>query len=348
MNKEKLLKRDANLDLLRVISMLLIILLHSIDHSGVLEALDTSSIGLQFIEYYFYSICQVCVNCFVMLSGYYLVKSTFRISKLITLWIEVVFYALIFKVIFMATGGIPFSLKSLVSCFLPVITGRYWFVTIYFGLYLVSPFLNKMINSLTERDLKQFNILLFILFSVMNSIHPSFKGMNSGGGWGLAWFVVLYFIVAWIRLYDKSDVRPIKYALVFFLVPLIIVIGLLVVRKLGIGLLNTMVYNLYRYDSVTSVICSISLFMWMKNISIKNKMIHIIISQASILTFGVYLIHAHANVNDWLWALAALPSKMTGLMFPLLQIGLVIVVFIVCVFIDYVRSYLFQMIHINK
>ena len=55
-----------------------------------------------------------------------------------------------------------------------------------------------------EQHLK-LNVLLFILFSCMVSVYPSFSGMNSGGGWGLAWFVVLYFLAAWFRLYYKPS-----------------------------------------------------------------------------------------------------------------------------------------------
>ena len=139
-------KRNPNLDLLRIVSMLLIIWLHSIDHhSGVIEAADKAGgvIGL-YIRVVF-MLVQICVNCYVLISGYFLVKSTFRLQKLVALWIEVVFYSFTIKLIFMLTGYTPFSAVSLVSCLVPVFTGRYWFITIYFGLYLISPFLNMTI-----------------------------------------------------------------------------------------------------------------------------------------------------------------------------------------------------------
>ena len=68
-------KRNINLDLLRIISMLLIILLHTIDHSGILEIMDTLPVGIRFIERFQYAVSQICVNSFVMISGYFLVKS---------------------------------------------------------------------------------------------------------------------------------------------------------------------------------------------------------------------------------------------------------------------------------
>ena len=197
-------QRNANMDLLRIVSMLLIIFLHSIDHSGVLEAAIPGT-GMYYYVYFGYYLAQVCVNCFVLLSGYFMIESKFRPSKLITLWLEVVFYSLVIRIIWFATGQKAFSIVSLISCFFPVLTGRYWFITIYFGLYLISPFLNIAIRAMTKRQFTALNLILFVLFSVWNSLHPSIAGMNSGGGWGLAWFIVLYFAAAWFRLYREND-----------------------------------------------------------------------------------------------------------------------------------------------
>ncbi len=195
-------KRDANLDLLRIISMLLIIFLHSIDHSGVLEQADVcGKINIYAYVRFAYALCQVCVNCYVMLSGYYLLNSKFRVHKLVALWMEVVFYSFVLRALFMITDQHAFSIVSLLSCFVPVLTGRYWFITIYVGLYLLFPFLNKLVWAMNQKEHTLMNICLFVLFSLSISIYPSFKGMNCGGGWGLAWFVVLYLLAAWFRLY---------------------------------------------------------------------------------------------------------------------------------------------------
>lgn len=198
--------RNIGLEWLRICSMLMIILLHSIDHSGLLKNLTPGSI-LYYYEQFLYALVQVCVNCFVLISGYFLVSSKIKPEKLVALWIEVVFYSLIIKMIMMAFGEIPFSVVSLVSCLVPVLTGRYWFVTIYFGMYLLSPFFNIAIKTMNKKQHGELLILLFVLASVMISIHPSFKGMNSGGGWGLAWFGVLYFTAAYIRRYYVLDYK---------------------------------------------------------------------------------------------------------------------------------------------
>lgn len=332
-------KRDANLDLLRIVSMMLIVFLHSIDHSGVLEQAEYSSAAMRFYVQLTFALTKVCVNCYVMLSGYYLVQSRFRLKKLVTLWMEVVFYAVFLKLSFMITGKDGFSILSLASCFAPVLTGRYWFITIYVGLYLVSPFLNLMIRAMNKRQHTALNLCLFGLFSLWSSLHPSIAGMNSGGGWGLAWFVVLYFLAAWLRLYYKPDHKPAKWFVIYLLLPLIMAVAKCL-RGGGIigDVVRVCATNWFKYDSVPVYIMTLSLFAGFLNIRISSDSWAKRISRIAPLTLGVYLIHAHANVDPWLWETMALPEKMDSLLFVPAQIGAVLLIFCACVAIDWLRK----------
>lgn len=190
--------RHMGLEWLRIVSMLMIILLHSIDHSGLYETLVPGT-SIYYVEQFLYALVQVCVNCFILISGYFLVTSYFKLKKLGLLWVEVVFYALVIRVVMILLGQVDFSITSILSCFVPIITGRYWFITIYFGMYLLSPFYNIAINAMTKKQHRNLLLVLFFLLSVWISIHPAFKGMNSGNGWGLAWFTFLYFTASYFR-----------------------------------------------------------------------------------------------------------------------------------------------------
>ena len=331
-------KRDANLDLLRIFSMLLIIFLHSIDHSGVLEQAEVSSRGMYFYVRFTYALCQVCVNCYVLLSGYYLVNSKFRLQKLAALWMETVFYAFFLKLLFMATGQEAFSAPSLISCFFPIITGRYWFITIYVGMYLVSPFLNKLIQAMNRKEHTRLNLCLFLLFSLWSSLHPSIGGMNSGGGWGLAWFVVLYLAAAWFRLYYTPRHKPLVLLGIYLLIPLLMAAGQMAANALGIGILKSVISNWFRYDSAPVYLMTIALFAAFLNIQVKNARISRLICSVAPLTLGTYLIHAHANVSPWLWAVLNLPSQMGTLWFILIQLGGVVAIFAACIAIDAIRQ----------
>lgn len=335
-------KRDANLDLLRITSMLLIILLHSIDHSGVLEQAELSSPAMYAYVRFTYAATQVCVNCYVMLSGYYLVNSTFRLQKLASLWMETAFYAFVLKLLFIVTGQESFSALSLIGCFFPIVTGRYWFITIYVGLYLVSPFLNKLIHAMDKNEHTLLNICLAGLFSLWSSLHPAIAGMNSGGGWGLAWFVVLYLLAAWFRLYYRPAYRPLRYFCVFLAIPCIMAAFQTALRG-GTNIpaketILAILGNWFRYDSLPVYLMTLALFAAFLNVRIKEGRCAAAICKIAPLTLGVYLIHAHANVSPWSWAVLDLPSKMNSAAFPLIQLGCVLGIFVSCVLIDAIRK----------
>lgn len=331
-------KRDANLDLLRIVSMLLIIFLHSIGHSGVLEQSEVSSSAMYFYVRFTYALCQVCVNCYVMLSGYYLVHSKFRLQKLVALWMETAFYSFVLKLLFMVTGQETISVVSLISCFFPIVTGRYWFITIYVGMYLLSPFLNKLIHAMNRKEHTMLNICLFILFSLWSSLHPSIAGMNSGGGWGLAWFVVLYFVAAWFRLYYTPKHKPVILLGIFLLIPLLMAAGQVAAKAVGIGVLQSIISNWFRYDSAPVYLMTIALFAAFLNNQIQRDRVSKAICSVAPLTLGVYLIHNHANVSRWLWETLNLPGKMCSAWFPLIQLGCAIAVFAACIAIDSIRQ----------
>ena len=346
-NTAKVKARNANMDILRIVSMLLIVFLHSIDHSGVLEAVEKNSPMYYYVQYgYFLS--QVCVNCFVLLSGYFMVKSRFRPSKLISLWLEVVVYSFVIRAAFMIFGKTPFSIVSLVSCFVPVLTGRYWFITIYFGLYLLSPFLNMAIKAMTKRQFTALNALLILLMSCWSSIHPSMAGMNSGGGWGLAWFVVLYCVAAWMRLYYNKNDKVFLKTVAFFAIPLGVVAFRFVANYFEIGILNSVINNWYKYDSILATVLSLILMAIFININAKNPSLTKIATKIAPLTLGVYLIHAHADFAYSVWTFTDIAGYTKSWLFPIVQISMVLGVFLICIAIDAIRNYIFKFIKLSK
>lgn len=331
--------RNVNMDLLRIVSMLLIVFLHSIDHSGVLEHAENCGTAMYFYVRFTYMLCQVCVNIYVMLSGYFLVTSKFRLKKLVTLWMEAAFYSVVIRLIFMLAGARPFSIVSLVSCFAPILTGRYWFITIYVGLYLIFPFLNILIGAMDKKQHALLNICLFGLFSLWSSIHPSIAGMNSGGGWGLAWFAVLYLAAAWLRLYYEPKGKGVRWLAVFVTIPVLVALAQVVSNLLGIGIFQTVLKNWFRYDSAPVYLMTMGLFVGFLNIRIGNEKWADGIRFVAPLTFGVYLIHAHADVSPWSWEVLNMPGKMESALFPLTQLCVVLGIFAVCAAIDGIRKH---------
>ena len=331
--------RNTNLDLLRIVSMLLIVFLHSTGSGNVLEYAESCSAPVYFYIRFVYMLCQVCVNTYVMLSGYFLVSSKFRLKKLVTLWMEAAFYSVVIRLIFMLTGARSFSVVSLVSCFFPILTGRYWFITIYVGLYLIFPFLNILIRAMDKKQHTLLNICLFFLFSVWSSIHPSIAGMNSGGGWGLAWFVVLYLAAAWLRLYYTPSGKKAGWLAAFAAIPaLVALLQCLPGGDILPDVVVQIVENWFRYDSAPVYIMTMCLFVGFLNVRIENEKRANVIRCVAPLTFGVFLIHHHAVVSHWIWDALDFPARMDSPLFPFVQMGIVLGIFMVCATVDAMRK----------
>ncbi len=339
--------RETNLDALRILAMLLIVLMHS-NYSGVLEKAQNTINAYTLYVMFSHALSEVCINCFVLITGYFQIKKRFKLNNLISLWAEAVFYSFLFKVIFMLKGDIPFSLKSLVSCLVPVFTGRYWFLTIYFGLYILSPFLNIAVHAMNSRQFKNLNLVLFLLLCGWTSIHPAFKGMNAGEGWGLAWFVVLYIAGAWFRLNYQKDGKVLRKISGYILISFFLAVCYIV--SINSFTLNEIVLLQYKYNSVPIYMASLILFSAFVNIEIKNEILNKIFVCLSSTTFGIYLIHHHANVSTWIWKTLNLSALMDGNLFVFIieQLLAVLTVFLGCAVLDLLRGTVVKQLDLKR
>ena len=121
-------ERNYGIDLLRIISMFMVLMLHFIP----IDIGDALSIKEQ-VLYFFECACYCAVNCYALISGYVGIrKKELKYSNLIYLWIQVVFYSLMSYLILMIMGDTSFSVKSFIKLFRPVFNGTYWYFTAYF------------------------------------------------------------------------------------------------------------------------------------------------------------------------------------------------------------------------
>ena len=141
MNKE----RNSSFELLRIISMLAIIFLHVIVHGQV--NLHTSGVTLNIINYLLI-FAYTLVNTFVLITGYFQCEKTIKLKNIFKLNNAMWFYsAVICTVMFIFDLSVnPISKLNLVQSYLPIQFGGYWFTKMYLVLYILSPFLNLIID----------------------------------------------------------------------------------------------------------------------------------------------------------------------------------------------------------
>lgn len=85
-------ERSSNLELYRVIVMLLIVAHHYVVNSGLFQLMESSTLsGHSLFLYLFGMWGKTGINCFVLITGYFMCKSDISINKFFKLFLEVFF-----------------------------------------------------------------------------------------------------------------------------------------------------------------------------------------------------------------------------------------------------------------
>ena len=183
--------RDSNIELLRIVSMMLIILFHFSVHGpwpadGVLAA-DVAVGVLAFGG-------KLGVNCFVLITGYFMTRSSVRVASVARVVLETWFYSWGLLILFAVAQPELVTQARLEKAVLPLVSGEYWFVTNFVVLMVVSPFLNLLFDRLSRRGKSRLAAIGFVTISVL----PTLTTFNPLGS-DLLWFFYLYLLGGWIR-----------------------------------------------------------------------------------------------------------------------------------------------------
>lgn len=328
--------RSSNLELFRIISMLLIISHHYIVNSGLLNPDGPMYSGTATFKTYFMFLMgawgKIGINCFMMITGYFMCKSQITAKKYAKLIFEVLFYKIVIYLIFLATGQTAFSLSSLAKCLILVRSLEQNFTGCFLVFYLFMPFLNILIRNMNEKQHIRLLVLVGFTYIFMGTLPKFSVAMNY-----VSWFMVLYLIASYIRLYPKNIFSNKKFwgiamTVSIFLSALSVIAGRWISGRIG----NNMSY-FFVTDSNTflAVMTGVSSFMYFKNLSIPYSKF---INTLGASTFGVLLIHANENIRNWLWSdLLDNIGAYSGNYVYIHIIASVIGIFTICTIIDVLR-----------
>ena len=337
--------RNTGLDLLRVIAMLMIVVLHFVNKGELFAAIGGAKVNYAF-TYVIYRLSLVGVHCYVLISAYFLVNSRFKLKNIALLWGEVLFWSIAIAIPFLIsrkTGGT----KELLGIFLPVSMTSYWFVTTYIVMYAMFPFLNRIIHSLNKRTMELLIVFMLIVFSVWKTFMPFAGTLDETGGHGIIFFVCLYMIGAYIRLYGLkiSSGRSLMLYLLFIAAD----IGMTAVYKMMAKLPGIEIASAAGYNELFLTLASVALFNCFRNIKLKNAKVGAVVSDTGMLTIGVYLIHEQIVLRKVLWS-EIIPCKVIAgsPLYILLFIAVVIGVFTVCICMEKVRRLIAQKSGISR
>lgn len=290
--------RDSNLELFRVIVMLMIIAHHYVVNSGLIQRLlDSPMTPSSSAMLVFGAWGKTGINCFVLITGYFMCTSSITLRKFLKLYLQIVFWAVVVYFILCTAGLADFSYWVLFKRIAVVYSLPFRdFVSAFLVFYLCIPFLNILIHNMTQNVHLTLIILLVSIYSVMPCI-----GVNIEFNY-IEWFSILYIIAAYLRLYDIDKIFTHTqwgyFTLAFLLIAIASIISIEYVSKNNI--LNVWVYY-FVIDSNKIFALSVSIFsfMWFKTLKIGYSKF---INMLGASTFGVLLIHAHSDeMRQWLW-----------------------------------------------
>lgn len=341
-------KRNVGLDCLKIIAMLMIVFIHVIG-KGMFRY-EANNVEFYKIALFIRIFCIVAVNCYVLITGYFQIESKFNTKKIINIWGKVLFYSISIYIMLLLLGQVNFNIKDVIKSIFPILTNEYWFVNCYLLLYILSPFINKMINQLDKKEFKKLLIILLVVFSIFPSVLPVSFTMDNTRGYGIIWFIVLYLIGAYIRLYGNACYKNRNNLLTFFLIS-IVSYGLVILVQYICNKLHflDMSERIYNYNFFTIFLASVFLFLFFKNINIKSLKVTNLVSKIVPLTFGVYIIHEQVVLRNYLYLnilhLNDFWNKITQfIIIP----STAIVIFLICLVIEKITKNTIQKFICNK
>lgn len=279
--------KQGNFELLRIFSMILIILHHYSIHGGLFS--NSSTISSQLIANLLIIGGKVGVNLFVLISGYFLIESKFKIQKVLKLLFQIVFYTiLLFIGIYFITGN--FYLGNISILFKPISLNLYWFITAYLEMYILSPFIRKALENVSKAQYQS----LLILFGIFLSVIPTFfNGSNLVWGNGI-WFVYVFAIGGYIKKYEITLFNKKGNCIILSILLYLITYILLIICKYSKIHHNTFL----NMNSINIFLVSICIFCSFKHLTIKPNKLLLLLSQSS---FAVYLLHDNEYFRYNIW-----------------------------------------------
>ena len=292
---EKVKERNSSIELLRIVSIFIIIVNHYALYSGfdISNKMELSTIIPQWLHIG----GKLGVNIFIFISGYFLCEAKkFKLIRLVKIVLEVFFYS-IFIIIFgkMVNNTNTMSIVRIIFA----IPSSYWrFITLYFMLYILSPYINLFLNSVDMKKLLTLIITLTITWVVV----PTFCYFGFDIDYSIAWFIYVYILAAFLKRIEKNIPKnPKKYILIGIASIGLIGLSEVIIRYIGVNYINKLingVEHFRNYNSLFVIISTVFLFIGFKQIEMKNNKI---INKIASTSLAVFILHDNGLYSNYVW-----------------------------------------------
>ena len=339
--------RQANIELLRIVAMLMVVVLHYLVKGQAAVSLVDNTDVVNVVLWLVKALCIVTINVYVLISGYFLGEAKWRISRLVNLWLQTLCYSIGVPVVCLVLGVgevEQWGLYDWINVLLPVQMEHYWFVTAYVIMYLFVPVLSAGVKHMTKKQHQLVIAGLLLVFSIPKTVIPIYIPIDQYG-YDFGWFLCLFMIAAYIRLYDisffnkKTKALLVYFAAVCGIWGISVVCGILSRKGLPLAYMMDMAYC---YNHILVLIAAVALFYLFKLIRIPQGKLATVICKISSYTLGVYLLHENLAVRTKWQFWAGIENVRNGWeIFPHMIVT-VLAVFAAGIAVDFVRECIFK------
>lgn len=341
-------ERYYGIDILRFVSMFMVVVIHLVGQGGVRELTIPSELNHQ-ISWLITSVCYCAVDVFALITGFVSIDSKYRLSRGMMLWAQVFFYTSgIFLLYFILTGVA--DPKLLIFSLFPTLSNHYWYFSSYAFLFILIPFLTRFLNSLSKNN---YRLLLFVitLSTLVGCWIPEyfdFSPFKFGNGYSPLWLIFLFIIGGYIKRFFDDFTKINKYAYLAGWCCCVVFVwaSRMLISELSVLLFGEEKFEtvLYSYLSPLVIFAAVCLLLFFSQLNVKRC--KSFISKVSAASFGVFLIHENIIIREKfiIGLFSNYDSSWMALWMEVIIAS--VAIYLICSIIDYARILLFSFLKI--
>ena len=350
MPDNKTSKRNANIELLRIISMIMVTMLHALGKGDLLvNPADNSSVNV-WVAWGLEALSISAVNIFMLISGYFLIDSKFKLSRFIELIAQTIFYTFGTFLVLYAFGinrG-ETDVFWMLNYLLPIHMDVYWFITSYVVLYALLPIIAKGVHSITGKQLGTIIIILLIYECAFKSFLP-FRMYTDDHGYSFLWYLTVFLIGSYLKLYGFKILNsPGKGLALYFVSCLAVLVEGGAVRYIikYWGHLEELPGMPYEYNNFFVLTSALGIFAAFVHFNEMKELPGKIVCFLSPMALGVYLLQENQTMRyrwqSWFKLQGSLDGSLAALIGKVFLA--VICMYLLGTAVDYLRIQLFKLI----
>ncbi len=348
--RDRFPKRLGNLDMLRSLAMLMVVTLHYLDKGKLLGSLTADDMTLtQTVAWALEALSIVAVNVYMMLSGYLMVQSSFKLSRLIGLWIQLEFYSVGVGLLSILLGWTPAAEVDtyfLLGLLFPVSMGHYWFMTAYIYFYILYAFVGPMMKKLEQKQFAVILTVLLVFFSGVKSFVPVRFELDQMG-YDCLWYLCMALLGAYIARFGFPVLqRKRSRGLLYLSGCAGMFAGTMILRAIYLktGSFSYILNYCYEYNHVLCLLAALGLFGTFLLLRVP-EVVGKFFSVPAPYTLGVYLLHENQGIR-YVWQNWLLANRITGVFELVLFVLLAsVIVFTAGCAVDWCRCRILGLLH---